>query len=411
MLMAQLLPSRGLNATGDARVIERRRAQRPVRFPVLSATTALTMPSTVTDIFAAAGLEPAGVVRWGTPIPETAQGVYVVALTDDVTSTAAALTEAPLSWAALEQLLAVRAELQVDSADAGVDDLAKRLRSFWTPDEVVLYIGLAGQPLRTRVRQYYGTPLGARKPHAGGWWLKTLSILDELWVHYAPTPDFEDAEKLMLLAFADAVSPRSRAGLHDRERLMPFANLRGFDDRIKLHGITGATGELRGGSPGYVPDDDRSESTAAATVSGGAAGEAVTVEPESVEPMSAAADPNPADVAGAAAPRPTVPSVRAPLVSAGRVGVRDTQRVTAKDIEAGRVRLPRAAKSLLPAERGDVEVVFRGQRMRARWDPKTEGSQERSGVLAFGRRKLDGFVKADEVLELRHERGGELQVR
>jgi hypothetical protein len=33
------------------------------------------MPSTVTDIFDGAGLEPAGVVRWGAPIPETAQRV------------------------------------------------------------------------------------------------------------------------------------------------------------------------------------------------------------------------------------------------------------------------------------------------------------------------------------------------
>jgi hypothetical protein len=365
------------------------------------------MPSTVTAIFARAGLEPAGVVRWGTPIPETAQGVYVVALTDDVASTAAALPAAPLSWPALKQLLAVRPELQVDRADVDADELAKRLRSFWLPDDVALYIGLAGQPLRTRARQYYATPLGARKPHAGGWWLKTLSVLDELWVHYAPTPDFEDAEKLMLLAFADCVSPRSRAGLHDRERLMPFANLRGFDDRIKLHGITGATGDLRGGQPGYAPDDDRPEPTAAAAVAGGAA----TAEPNPAEPMTAAGDGEAADDAGAAAPRPTVPSIRAPLLGTGRVGARETQTVTAKDIEAGRVRLPRAAKGLLPAERCDVEVGFRGQRMRARWDPKTEGPKERSGVLAFGRGKLHGLVSANEVLKLHHRPDGALQLR
>ena len=366
------------------------------------------MPSTVTDIFAAAGLEPAGVVRWGTPVPDASQGVYVVALTDDVAATAAALAAAPLSWAALEQLLAVRPELQVDRADVDADVLAKRLRSFWLPDEVALYIGLAGQPLRTRVRQYYGTPLGARKPHAGGWWLKTLSVLDELWVHYAPTPDFEDAEKLMLLAFADCVSPRSRAGLHDRERLMPFANLRGFDDRIKVHGITGATGDLRGGQPGYVAGDDRPEPTAGAAVSGAAvsgaaAGGAATAE-DPAEPTSADLD------ADAGAPTPT-PAGRVPLVSNGRVGVERTQPVTANDIKVGQVRLPRPAKRLLPSKRCDVAVAVRGQPMRARWDPKTAGSKERSGVLRFGRRKLDGLVKPDEVLELRHERDGELQLR
>jgi hypothetical protein len=202
------------------------------------------MPSTVSDVFAAAGLEPAGVVCWGTPVPETAQGVYVVALTNDVTSIAAAVPTAPVSLPALQQLLAVRPELQIDLDAVAADDLAKRLHSFWLADEVILYVGLAGQPLRTRVRQYYRTPLGARKPHAGGWWLKTLSVLDELWVHYAPTPDFRRTEKGMLRAFAEAVSPASRDALHDHERVMPFANLRGFDDLIKLHGITGATGDL-----------------------------------------------------------------------------------------------------------------------------------------------------------------------
>jgi hypothetical protein len=60
--------------------------------------------------------------------------VYVVALTDDVASTAAALTAAPLAWSAMEHLLAVRPELQMDRADVDADELAKRLRSFWLPD-------------------------------------------------------------------------------------------------------------------------------------------------------------------------------------------------------------------------------------------------------------------------------------
>jgi hypothetical protein len=116
--------------------------------------------------------------------------------------------------------------------------------AFWLSDEVVLYVGLAGQPLRTRVRQYYRTPLGAKRPHAGGWWLKTLGVLDELWVHYAASPALKTAERRMLNAFAGAVSPGSRAALHDPERVAPFANLRTGEELIKRHGISGATGNL-----------------------------------------------------------------------------------------------------------------------------------------------------------------------
>ena len=82
-----------------------------------------------------------------------------------------------------------------------------------------------------------------------------------------------------------------------------------------------------------------------------------------------------------------------------------TQRVTGKDLDAGRVRLPRSAKRLLPSQRCDVEIAVRGHLMRARWDPKTDGERERSGVLAFGRGKLAGLVGVDEVLRLSNVEG------
>lgn len=92
--------------------------------------------------------------------------------------------------------------------------------------------------------QYYKTPLGARKPHAGGWWLKTLTVLDALWVHYAATPDNGKAEVAMLQHFASGLTPASRESLHDPGNPAPFANLRTGRGDIKAHGITGATGEL-----------------------------------------------------------------------------------------------------------------------------------------------------------------------
>jgi hypothetical protein len=153
--------------------------------------------------------------------------------------------EAPLSTTALADLLTTRPELRLDYCDRqpSAAQLAERLGAFWLPDEVVLYIGLAGQPLRRRVRQYYRTPLGERRPHAGGWWLKMLSVLSDLHVYWAASPTYASAEKEMLVAFAAGTSPTSRQALHDSARVMPFANLRGADNRIKRHGLTDATGE------------------------------------------------------------------------------------------------------------------------------------------------------------------------
>jgi hypothetical protein len=201
------------------------------------------MSSSVADIFAAAGLRPRGARRWGTPVPETAPGVYVVAATEDPASVHHVRCEPPFAPDAVEHLLAVRPELRIDATRPKAEDLIGRLGGFWLPDEVVLYIGLASS-VRSRVRAYTRTPLGAKRPHAGGWWLKTLATLDELWVHWAPTPDFADAERRMLREFCREISPKTRATLFDKERVMPFANLRGHDNCIKRHGIAGATGDL-----------------------------------------------------------------------------------------------------------------------------------------------------------------------
>lgn len=146
-------------------------------------------------------------------MPERRTGVYVVSLTSSPHRVDGLFPECPLSEAALDELLTACPDIRLDGEVADRDRIAQRLTSYWPLDECVLYIGLAGQPLRTRVRQYYRTPLGASKPHKGGWWLKTLSILDELWVHYAATPDFEDAEGDMLRAFAAGVSEHTRRRL------------------------------------------------------------------------------------------------------------------------------------------------------------------------------------------------------
>jgi hypothetical protein len=197
------------------------------------------MPTTVADVFAAAGLTPAGCVTWAAPVPEGKPGVYVVALTEKPTSLDAALGATPLDDRALATLLA-RPRLQIDKQAPTRATLAARLAACWLPDEVVVYIGLSSRPLRQRVHEYYVTRLGARSPHAGGWPVKTLTA--PLYVHYAPTLSFAAAEQTMLDAFAAATSAETRARLHDPTRPIPYANLRWLGHGRKRHGIDGACG-------------------------------------------------------------------------------------------------------------------------------------------------------------------------
>lgn len=210
------------------------------------------MPSTVGSLFTAAEVPRHGVVRWGEriPPPDTGPGtgVYVVALTADPDTLDAAMPYCPLSEAAIRVLLDVRrAELKVDGRAPRAAQLASRLSGFWLADEVVLYGGRAGprrrvsvSDLSDRVDEYYTTPLGARSPHAGGWPLKTLSNLSELYVHYAYCADDATAETGLLDGFAEQVSAESRAALYDATFVMPFANLEDGHRRRKRHCIDGA---------------------------------------------------------------------------------------------------------------------------------------------------------------------------
>ncbi len=86
-----------------------------------------------------------------------------------------------------------------------------------------------------------------------------------------------------------------------------------------------------------------------------------------------------------------------------------SQAVTAKDIEAGQVRIPRGAtKSILPRERRDLEVQICGRQLTCRWDPRY-GPPERSGVIRVGRTLARESLRTGDVLTVR-VRGGRVEL-
>lgn len=95
------------------------------------------MPSTVTGLLTAAGLECAGSVRWGTPVPAFYPGVYIVALDESPDACDAVLGRAPISEDRVAELLRARPELRLDTSRPTVTMLADRLASCWLPNETV----------------------------------------------------------------------------------------------------------------------------------------------------------------------------------------------------------------------------------------------------------------------------------
>ena len=315
------------------------------------------MPSTVEDLARAADVSWSGAVRWEQLVPLDAPGVYVISLDEDPGSLEGALEQAPISVERAQELLDARSELLLDGHRPSVAELADRLSSLWLPGEVVLYVGKASSSVRKRVSQYYRTSLGARSPHAGGWFLKTLENLVGTSVHYAATDNPELAEKAMLAAFVEEVSGEARTIHGDPQHPYPFANIDG-PGGAKRHGIRKATApkKAHAGTRPAVP------------------------EPE---------------------PQAPVPPPRSEGADAYR-----TQRVTEPDIRSGRIRIPGPSKHLFPEIKSEVKIVLRGTPMRVRWDPRLGPDKPRSGVLSIGKQMLASRVTPDEILGITMDKRG-----
>lgn len=307
------------------------------------------MPTTIAEAFTAAGLVRQGVVKWGTKPNVSAPGVYVVSLTASSNSLNGGLIQAPLADAEFRHWLDVRPELTLDGKRPTPRQLMARIRRFWIPDEVILYIGLAGSSLSERVGHYYNTPIGKRSPHRGGYFVKLLSNLDELWVHYAECPNFNTAESHMLQRFCAHVSHDSRRALHDPAHPFPFANLEWPRGTRKVHGLRGACG-----SKSKNMEDRRRNSVR-----------------------------------------------RSPRSVADKGDCFRTQRVTAVDLRCGRIRIPSVgsslAKALFPTKKATIHVVLAGRLVPGNWDPRMGPDRERSGVLRVGS-ILRELVCQDEIL-------------
>jgi len=249
----------------------------------------------------------------------------------------------------------MRPEATVDGRPATARSITERLEAMWVPGEPVVYIGLAGTSVSSRVRQHFATRIGARAPHAGGWPIKMMADIDRLWIHFASCDDPATTEQSLLRAFADGLPDDVVAGLHDRNVVIPFANLEVTKGRRKAHGFRGVK-----------------ESQAATSASR-------SLTTARMSPSSASL----------------------PVRSADRLETNScwrTQNVTAADIARGRIRIPGPTKALFPSERATVDVELCGEQLRSRWDPKFGPDRERSGIVSVPKSILARLVQPGHQL-------------
>jgi transcription elongation factor GreA len=184
------------------------------------------------------GLLVDGPARWGSQAASRSPGVFIVELPGGAESAAVDIV-AVRRW--IERVPGLRLDSEVPTPQ----DLARRLHEFWLPGEPVLYVARSAKALNGRVASMYATILGDARPHSGGHWLKTLSVLNDLRIWWAET----DAHEEYLDALLDVVAERN-------EGKLPFANLSGTDGTPKA---TGLTNSLLAESP-----EDKKQAKAAA---------------------------------------------------------------------------------------------------------------------------------------------------
>jgi len=196
------------------------------------------VPTTIAEALGAVGLQHQEVVRWGTTPSTSKSGIYIVSLTSSLDRVDGALPKAPLATRMVDRWLHSCPDLKLRNARPTAQLLMNQLGRFWLSDEVILYIGKATS-LSARCGGYYRTPIGALGPHSGGYFIKLLSNLDQLWVHYAWCDAPQLAEHAILGRFCGNVSDRAKRTLMDPTRPLPFANLEWPKGACKDHGLTG----------------------------------------------------------------------------------------------------------------------------------------------------------------------------
>lgn len=297
---------------------------------------------------------PTGAVKWGERTLPDVPGVYCVSWSSDPDATRVDSTSYVPSPSAYANLLSACPTISVDGSLATPSTLADRLGNFWLPNEPILYIGKAGTSIRTRVSQYYSTKLGARTPHAGGWWLKTLEDLDQLHVHFAPCEEDAEHEQSMLVAFAAHINPAQRSRLFDTERVAPFANVDVARNLYKRHGLSN-----------YKVHDRTGARHAPAKTEGH-----------------------------------KIPSRKAAEGSVVELRVQ-SQPVTDKDRIRSYLRIPAASKHAFPDSNAQVKVDLDGVVIDVPWRP----NGARSGTLGVGVEYMRGLQERSERLEINLSNG------
>lgn len=192
---------------------------------------------TVNDIFNKVGLTPSLPYKWGTTIPEHGNGVYVVSTSSDPARNEGISNQCSIDKDVFIKWKEFAPELNV-GGEHSLEHFNHELNKHWKPNQNILYIGESSSEtngLAKRIKQFYDHQAGWKGPHTGGYWIKLLAQLNDLYVYYAVCNNPRDTEFKMLICFIEQSTGKSFYELENLGSHLPFANLK--VDFQRKHGI------------------------------------------------------------------------------------------------------------------------------------------------------------------------------
>ncbi len=203
------------------------------------------MPVTVKEIFNKVGLEPSVPLKWRNAISIKGNGVYIISSSSNSTMNTGITSSCKVNEEVFKKWKSFSPELNKKNLST-IKPIQTEINKFWKPKENILYIGESSSEtngLAKRVNQFYIHQVGWKGPHTGGYWLKLLSQLEELYVYYAVCDHPRDTEFKMLLHFIEQCTGKSFYDLQELGKHLPFANMK--VDFQKKHSISKAVSKTK----------------------------------------------------------------------------------------------------------------------------------------------------------------------
>lgn len=203
------------------------------------------MPVTVKAIFNKVGLEPSTPLKWRNSIPIKGNGVYVISSSSNSTINKGITSSCKVNEEVFKKWKSFSPELHVNNIST-IEAIEKEIKKFWKPKENILYIGESSSEtngLAKRVNQFYIHQVGWKGPHTGGYWIKLLSQLEELYVYYSVCDHPRDTEFKMLLYFMEQSADKSFYEIQELGKHLPFANMKA--DFQKKHSMSKAVSKTK----------------------------------------------------------------------------------------------------------------------------------------------------------------------